>query len=312
MGWTSQYVLENESGERYDLTAPASVFLVNVQGLGAQTNRTLASLNDGFFLQTNVDVPNNAITGDLVYQLGAYGNYQNLVNWIMRAKELYFCYSPLDVEYRCRVELNFINKERRNSAGCMQATISFQPLTPFYLPTPTAIDVPRAGADSKGYEQQTVTVYLDGVATSQTIYCYTYDDALYYAPELGGDMAAQIIPSGHVPAAFLLRYTGAITNPVITLTGQQSGKIYGKCEVTGTFTGTDVLELCTAQRDSYVRKISGGVTTDLMAAGAVNLAFEPYPRAPVDEPSALTVEDGNGDPLTGTAELTVFAYYRSV
>ena len=34
MAWTSQYIFENEKGERYDLTAPAPVFLVNVEGLG--------------------------------------------------------------------------------------------------------------------------------------------------------------------------------------------------------------------------------------------------------------------------------------
>lgn len=302
MGWTSGYALENESGERYDLTPPAPVYLVNVNGLGAKEKLTLESLNNGFYLQTDADVPNNPIQGTLVYQQGAFGNYQNLVNWIFSAKDLFFCYAPLDVEYRCRVKLNYINKDKRDGAGYMQEQISFNPLTPFYLPTPTGIDVPRASEDCKGYP------FKDAYSA----YCYRYDDFLRYGPELGGDLSALIVPSGHVPAAFLLRYTGAVTNPTITLTGQQTGKIYGKCEITASFSGSDVLELCTAQRDSYVRKISGGVTTDLMATGAVNLAFEPYPRAPIDEPSALTVVDGNGDPVTGNAELTVFAYYRSV
>ena len=302
MGWTSKYALENESGERYDLTPPAPVFLVNVKGLGAKEKITLESLNNGFYLQTDADVPNNPIQGKLIYQAGAFGNYQNLVNWIYSAKELFFCYSPLDVEFRCRVKLNYINKSKRDGAGYMQDQISFNPLTPFYLPTPTGIDVPRAGADCKGYPFD----------SGESDYGYHYNAALRYGPELGGDLTAQIIPAGHVPAAFLLRYTGSITNPTITLTGQQTGTVYGKCEITATFSGNDVLELCTASRDSYVRKISGGVVTDLMAAGAVNLAFEPYPQAPVDEPSAITVEDGNNDPITGSAELTVFSYFRTV
>ena len=300
MGWTSGYALENESGERYDLTPPAPVYLINVKGLGAKDRQTLESLNNGFFLETSSDVPNNPIQGTLIYQDGAFGNYQNLVNWLYSSKELFFCYSPLDIEYRCRVRLNYINKAKRDKAGWMQEQISFNPLTPFYLPTPTGIDVPRAGADCKGYP-----LGSDG-------YGYHYNSALKYGPELGGDLSALIVPTGHVPAAFLLRYKGEITNPTITLTGKHTGTVYGKCEITATFSGSDVLELCTAQRDSYVRKISGGVTTDLMATGAVNLAFDPYPRCPVDEPSALTVEDGNDNPITGNAELTVFAYYRTV
>lgn len=302
MGWTSGYVLENESGERYDLTPPAPVYLVNVKGLGAKDKRSMESLNNGFYMETDADVPNNPIQGTLVYQNGAFGNYENLVNWIYAATELFFCYAPLDVEYRCRVKLNYINKAKRDKTGWMREQISFYPLTPFYLPTPTGIDVPRAGSDCKGYP-------LD---SDESDYGYHYNSALRYGPELGGDLSALIVPSGHVPAAFLLRYTGAITNPTITLTGHRSGKEYGKCVITATFSGTDVLELCTAQRDSYVRKISGGVVTDLMATGKVDLAFEPYPKAPVDEPSAITVTDGNGDPITGSAELTVYAYYRSV
>lgn len=302
MGWTSGYVLENENGDRYDLTPPAPVYMVNVQGLGTEEKRTLSSLNSGFFLETDADVPNNPIIADLIYQSGAFGNYQNLVNWIFAAKELFFCYTPIDTEFRCRVKLNSIGKDKRDGAGWMRATVSFVPLTPFYLPTPTGIDVPRAGADCKGYP-------LD---SNENDYGYHYNSALRYGPELGGDLSALIVPAGHVPAAFLLKYTGSITNPTITLTGQQTGKVYGKCEITATFSGSDVLELCTAQRDSYVRKISSGVITDLMATGAVNLAFEPYPRAPIDEPSAITVTDGNDNPITGSAELTVYSYFRSV
>ena len=102
MAWTSQYIFENEKGERYDLTAPAPVFLVNVEGLGIVTSRSFGSLGNGFFLLTSDEVPTNPITGDLVYHASAFENYENLVNWIGQAKTLYFCYSPLDTEYRCQ------------------------------------------------------------------------------------------------------------------------------------------------------------------------------------------------------------------
>ena len=151
MGWTSQYTLENENGQRYELTAPGPVYLVNVEGLGIATSRSFGSIGGGFFLLTADEVPTNPITGDLLYQVGAFENYQQLLAFISQAKTLYFCYAPLDTEYRCRVRLNFINKERRDSAGWMRAAVSFYPLTPWYQPEAAEVAIDTGGPDSKAY-----------------------------------------------------------------------------------------------------------------------------------------------------------------
>jgi hypothetical protein len=47
-----------------------------------------------------------------------------------------------------------------------------------------------------------------------------------------------------------------------------------------------------------------------MADSKVDLAYNPYPRAPADEISVLKVDAD--DPLPGTTELIVYRYYRSV
>lgn len=297
MAWTSQYVLENEKGERYDMTAPAPVFLTNVQGLGIVTSRTFGSLGNGFFLMTSDEVPTNPITGDLVYHTSAFENYEQLVNWIGQAKTLFFCYAPLDAEYRCRVRLNYINKDRRSGSGVMRAAISFHPLTPWYQPEATEAAIDTGGPDSKAYLEHSGEYY------------YTYNSALVYGPEASGDLTKQIYPAGHEPSGLLIRYTGAIENPVISLVGA-SGTVYGECHIDEVFSVGETLELCTAPDNSYVHKIVGGVVTDLMAASKVDLAFDPYPRAPVDEPSILTI-DGDED-VSGKADLTVYRYYRSV
>jgi hypothetical protein len=296
MGWTSEYALENESGERYELTAPAPVYMVNVQGLGVTTRRKYDSLGAGFFQLTNDDTPQNPIAGDLIYKAGAFGNYQNLVNCVMRAKTLYFCYAPLEDEYRCRVRLNYINKSARDGAGWMRAAISFHPLTPLYQPVETQVVEPD-GPNVKAYLEH------DGE------YYYTYNSDLVYGHEITGDLVKQIVPAGHEPSAFLLRYTGSATNPVITVTGA-SGVVYGECHVDDTLDAGETLELCTVPDNCYVHKIKNGVVHDLMADSKVDLAYNPYRRAPVDEISILKVDAD--DPLPGTTELIVYRYYRSV
>lgn len=300
MGWTAQYALENERGERYDLTAPAPVYMVNVEGLGIATERDFGSLGNGFFLLVKDEIPNNPITGDLVYQEGAFGNYTALVDYIAKAKALYFCYTPLEEEYRCRVRLNYINKSRRDGAGWMIAPVSFYPLTPLYQPQDTEIALEPDGPNVKGYWEHSGEYY------------YEYNDDLVYGHEISDDLSKVIPPAGHESSAFLLRYTGQqLVNPVISLVGESSGTVYGECHITGTIAATDTLELCTAPDNSYIKKTtSSGVVTDLLAAGAVDLAYDPYPRAPVDESSVLTISAT--DRVTGSGDLIVYRYYRSV
>lgn len=296
MGWTSGFALENERAERYDLTAPSPVFLVDVYGLGVVTERNYGEIGRNFFIVTEDTTYSNPIQGDLIYQPGAFGNYQQLVNFIAQAKELYFCYAPLDDEFRCKVKLDYINKDRRDKAGWMRAPISFNPLTPWFLPEAAVVEIDTGGPDAKGY-------------LAANSYKYTYDSDLVYGPELTGDPTKTIYPAGHEPSGFLFRYTGAVAHPVISLVGA-SGTVYGECHIDETFVAGETIELCTAPDNSYVRKVSSGVVTDLMAASKVDLAYEPYPRAPVDEASVLSIT--GDDHVTGKAELTIYRYYRSV
>lgn len=559
---TAKYILENEAGERFDLTAPANIFLVNVEGLGITTNVTYGDLENGFFHTLYEQTPQNNITGDLVYQTAAYDNYQTLVNWIIRAKALYFCYQPLETEYRRIVKLNYIVKERRTAGGWMRAGISFAPLTPWYLAQPTEIGMggieeelskgyfqdgeasltiepvqdlhgygypwPGGGGENKffvnesaassncidsaseatgvvsvadvstakwstpyiGYsdviagktytisggplkygriggstrangqptgssipdvdigatiqsaitnvtasrtfkanasqriywfyctdagianhqafdvrpvvvegsnagtwspysnicpitpgltlvrdDESTLEVYggtLDaatgvliddrGVIASyagQTLpgewissmdvyeagttpttgaqvvyeraspvtyqltaaevnraldilgvsYGYRYTADLRYGGDAAGTMSATIAPSGHVPAAVVLRYTGAITNPRVRLVGAETGIVYGICEINTSLTSGQTFELSTRYEDSHVMLIDGG-GTETSLLGYVNQAYETYFRCPTTESAVLTIESDNA--FSGEATLLVYTYFGSV
>ena len=313
MGWTAGYVLENENGERCNLTAPAPIFMVDVEGLGAVGDPAFAPLGDGFFLLTDDERSRESITGDLIYQEGAYGNYQNLVNWLMAAGTLIFCYTPLEDEFRRVVKLRYINKDRRNSGGIMRAAISFDPLTPWYQATNAELEISVTEANVKEYAYDD-----EGDPDDEDSYGYVYGiddptaddpDELVYGGEAAADMSAVIYPIGHEPAAFLLRYTGAIENPIIRLVGQDTGEVYGICDVAVTLAAGESIELCTQRENSYIKKIAANGTESSLL-NDVNLSFDPYFRAPVTEPAVISIE--SNAPITGAASLTVYNYYRSV
>lgn len=295
---TSGYRLENEAGERIDLTAPAPMFLVNVEGLGITTKTTYGDLENGFFHVLYDQTPQNNITGDLMYQVTAFENYEMLVNWISKAKALYFCYQPLDTEYRRIVRLNYIVKDRRNGGGWMKAGISFTPLTPWYIAEPTEIGIGGVETKkSKGY-------FLEGAE-----YGYRYTADLSYGGDAAGTMSATIIAAGHVPAAVVLRYTGAITNPRIRLVGAETGTVYGICALNTSFSSEETLELSTRYEDSHVTRIkANGEVENVLSA--VNQAWEHYFRCPTSEASVLSIESDSA--FDGAATLLVYSYYGSV
>lgn len=296
---TSKYILENENGERFDLTPPANIYMVNVEGLGVSSSLSYGDLGSGFFAVLNSKDPQNSITGDLIYRVGAFGFYESFVNWLQKAKTLYFCYTPLQTEYRRIVKLRYINKDKRDHGGWMRTSISFDPLSPWFLPVPAEIGITVRTGNIKAY------TWNEDIGE----YCYVYDENLRYGGESAGDMSAQIFPTGHEPSAVLLRYYGAIVNPKIRLTGANSGTVYGICDLDITLSATETLELSTMYEDSHIVKISpDGEIENLLPY--LNLAYDPYFRIPVNEPSILSIESDAA--ITGSAELLIYTYYRSV
>lgn len=299
--WTARYVIENESGERYNLTAPNNIFMVNVEGLGATSEIGLSSLQDGFFATISEEQPQNGIVGELIYRTGAFRNYQTFVNWLMKASELYFCYMPQEVEYRRRVKLNYIQKDRRDTAGWMRAGISFCCLTPWYIEESAKINILPVSENDKAYWQYT--------EENATKYGYHYTSELIYGQYQGSAMGATVSTGGHDPAGFVLRYYGAIRNPTIRLE-DEAGTAIGICQISATFVAGDILELSTVPDDCHVWKISGNTKTDLVMGGYVDLAYNPYPRIPANARAELSIE--SSAQITGRAEMAVHTNYRSV
>ena len=138
---------------------------------------------------------------------------------------------------------------------------------------------------------------------------FSYTSDLIYSSSSAGSMAADIPAGGHIPAAFELTYKGAIVNPQIKLVGSSSNITYGICALNATLTDNESLTVSTFYGRCKV-EITGadGIAAD--ALNDVDLAYEPFPRSPVNEDCVLLMSADSE--ITGQATVRVYYYYRSV
>ena len=287
-----RFYLENHIGRRLDLNGRDGYF-VNPRGLGAQAPTDAADLGQGFFVPTNTDrIPRDRISGSMVFVKDqGYSAYRAFVNFLMEAKTLTLIYIPYGTEEFCRaVALTSVEKSELGSLKWLTCPISFSALTPWYKAVPKTFSFEMAEdlTPSKRYDYS---------------YDYTYLEQLSAA-------SVELSPEGHYPASLSLTYTGALVDPVITLTGKQSGKIYGECSLDVTAVTGDTLEYSSKMRDSYVRLTHNGTVTDLILNDLADLTKEIFFRVPLDEICVLKITADNQ--MSGQATLAMYEYYRSV
>lgn len=288
-----QFWLQSSAGDRFGLNGESGAWLTLPEGLGYELSPPFGDLGRGFFTPLDeITEPQGSVAGELVFEPPAYANYRTLMDWIAAAGSLLLIYCPYgDQEFQKRVYVESVGKGELDKARLLHCPVSFFGLTPWRRPTPTEISMDTQ--DPGGYRPR---------------YSGRYPGR--YGRDAHGTMSARIAASGHIPGAVLLRVFGGIEDPEIRLTGVDSGTVYGICRLQEVSTGaSDVLELSTDWEDSYVRKISAtGEQTDLLPY--LDISQDPYFHTPTDEASILTVQSDS--PFSGSAELLVYSYYRTV
>lgn len=285
--------LQNAAGERWGLNGDRGVYASNLAGFGFTLSPSFADLSRGFFIPVSDEAePQNAVPFTITFTQNAYETYQSMVNWLAAAGTLTLIYMPTFHQEYCRdVSINFFQKGEKNAVGWLEVPCSLFCNTPWYLPSPTSMDLGESGSDeSKRYS-------------------YEYTETLMYGEDNLASLSGEIVGAGHIPGSMVLTYRGAITNPRIRLTGKASGRTYGVCSVETVLAATDTLQFSSRYENSYVKRITaGGEETDLL--DALDLSSTPFFHIPVDEPCAVTIEADA--PFTGSADLLIFYYYRSV
>lgn len=264
-----------------------------LSGFGFSLSPSFADLSRGFFIPVSDEAePQNTLPFTLTFTRNPYETYQSMVDWIAAAQTLTLIYAPTSRQEYCRdVSINFFQKGEKNEVGWLEVPCSFFCNTPWYLPSPTTLDLGEAGADeSKRYD-------------------YAYTETLMYGEDNLASLSGEIAGSGHIPGSLELTYYGSIVNPRIRLTGKISGKTYGICSVSTVLSATDTLKFSSRYEDSYIKRIAaGGAETDLL--DVLDLSSTPFFHIPVNEPCTITIEADA--PFVGVADLLIFYYYRSV
>lgn len=285
--------LQNAAGERFGLDGTNGVFVSNLAGFGFSLNPELTDLSRGFFKDIGSEhEPQQQIPFTVTFTRNAYQVYRRFVDWLSSAGSLKLVYQPYgDAEFFRDVLLSYVQKGELSIVRWLEVSCSVTCLTPWYLPTPTMLSLEN------------------GTAESIKRYPYTYTEDLRYGSDSMAALSGTIFPSGHIPGALDISYTGAIVNPCIRLTGNVSGKTYGVCTIGTTFEASDMLRFSSRYERSFASKIvAGGEETDLL--DKLDLNGEPFFHIPVDEPCTLSIE--SDALITGKATVQVYYYFRSV
>ena len=283
----------NAAGQRWGLNGENGAYASDLSGFGLALSPVFADLNRGFFVPVSDEAePQNSLAFTVTFTRTPYATYQQLVDWLAAAGTITIVYNPTGrQEYFRNVTVNFLQKSELTQVGWLEIPCSFLCSTPWYLPTPTILNLEAGGTDeSKRYD-------------------YVYSEDLRYGNDSSATLSGTIAGAGHTPGSIELTYYGAIVNPRIRLVGNITGKTYGICSVAITLLPSDVLKLSTRYEESYVKRISaGGQKTDLL--DVLDLSTTPFFHIPVNEPCTLSVEADAA--FSGSAELTIYYYYRSV
>lgn len=280
------FYIENEKGERYDLNAKDGLFFDNPSGLGQTMSVVSADIHKGFFKDTTGDVePQGSINGDIVFTQSAYSTYRTFINWLNKATALYFIYCPTgETEFRRRVMLDYIEKTQLEASRWLRCPVCFKCMTPFYRAAATTLSMEDVGSAMR--------------------YTYTYDDDLRYAASSIPGMSCEVQGQGHIPSAINFSVTGALANPQLTLTGEDSGTVYGKLKLSTSTTSGQTLNIISRYGETSVT-IDG-----VNALQYVDLSFDPWIRIPTTEMCNLVLS--SDDDMSVTVTLLMYDYYRSV
>lgn len=284
---------QNAKGQRWGLNGDRGVYASDLSGFGVTLSPKFADLGRGFFVPVSDEAePQATIPFTLTFTRTPYNTYENFVNWLAAAGTVTLIYNPTGArEYFRDVTISFLQKGELNPVGWLEVPCSYLALTPWYMPTPTSLNLESTGVDeSKRYD-------------------YSYTEDLCYGTDSSASLSTTIVGTGHTPGSLVLRFYGAITNPRIRLTGDVTGKTFGICSIGAIMEDHDILEFSTRYENSYVKKIApGGIETDLL--DALDLSTQPFFHIPVNEPCTISIEADA--PFTGLADLLIYYYYRSV
>lgn len=289
-----KFYLESAAGERFGLNGERGVWYTEPEGYGFEMETEYLSLGNGFFaplLDEDEAEPQTQVpkTGTLIFDRPAYQNYRIFVDWALSAGSLRLIYVPYgEAEASARVVIQSLLKDELDKVRLLNSEVELLPLSPWERGQPAAMSA--------------------AAASSAARYSGRYSGR--YGQDAAGLLSVRIPAAGHLPGAVLLRYAGGITDPEIRVTGAVSGKVYGLCKLTAVIPSGAVLEYSSRPDAAAIRKLNADGSVSGLLEALTDPGDWPYASLPTDEDCVLSVS--SAAPFNGSAELTVYRYYRTV
>ena len=288
-----KFYLQNQDGDRWKLQGEKGAYLTDPTGLGITMSQTYADLQKGFFRAVSSDnEPQSNINCTITFIRPAYRNFRSFVNWFSAATALQLIYIPYGTEeYHRHVDITSFMKSELDENQFLSCELAMVARSPWFKATATHFELATQTEDKS------------------MRYTMTYNTKLLYGEDATSALTGTIPNAGHVPASVFIVFRGGGASPVISLTGQLTGKLYGACRIDDTVAASETLYFSTDYLDSYCYKVSAaGEQTDLLSK--IDLSGEPFFRVPLTEPCTLSISANSA--ISGSADVTVNYYFRSV
>lgn len=281
------FYFEDETGKRIDCQkVNGNLFLYNVSGLGYKENIEYERIGNTF-VQSNKELMQNTITGDLEFYDMSYEEYCNFVDFILAATSLRLIYVPKTnnrVEFYRDIDVCEIDKTEEDEYNILACPITMK-------------------CKSLWYKENT-TVYTIEPVDNEIRWDFIWDSRFtdYNTRSLN------YINLGHTEAPVLIEIDGHITNPKIEL--YVEGELYQTVTFNIEIQEFEKLLYGTKENDFYINKQkTNGTIESLFDLDVIDFNNDNVIRLPKNKSCELRI---TADDEVLNAKVTILAYYKAV
>ncbi len=281
------FYFENETGKRIDCQkVDGGLFLYNVSGLGYEENIEYERIGNTF-VQTNKQLVQNTITGDLEFYNMSYDEYCNFVDFILTANSLRLIYVPKKsnrIEYYRDIDVCKIEKTEEDEYKTLTCPIDIK-------------------CKSLWYEENKV-IYTTKSEEGEIVWDFEWDSKFsdYNV------RSRECINKGHVEAPVEIVVNGPIVNLKILLLVE--GELVQEVPIKTTIKKYEKILYGTRENNFYINKENtDGTLTSLFSLDYIDFENDNVIRIPKNRSCQLKLTAENE---ILSAEITILPQYITV
>lgn len=274
--------LINEYGVSYALSALPTGFIRESEGFGYNIDAKYIRIGDSF-VNTFFETKQQKISGTIEFGgASPYEAFADFAKFVRTSHELTLCYATPAGTYYREIDVTELEKAEKTGATLpIEITMACKSL--WFAGSETRFEVQTDVSDAMQYE-----------------YAYPYRYVNFTAGKI------TLTNDGSVPAPLTVRFEGPITNPSLTLVGQDSAEI-SRVDITGEAHAGGVIEYSSVDGSLLCQLDESGTQTNL--AGALDISNENFFKVPV---GTYVLEISADSAITSGVTVTMLKLYKAV